>query len=109
MKRIFLLSGFVIILISSFTLYLMLAGTSEAEKAAANFAKEYVEEEYQVTTEQIDVTDVIYSEAEDRYAVSLQHEETDYEFALRLDEDQDLSFILDVTGQFDKFGLAYCH
>lgn len=109
MKRKWFLSGCFILMLTLFGITFMSTEKSEAEAAAINYAEKYFIEEYEITDEEVEINSIHYSEEEDRYAVAISEGNDIYEFALRLDENLDLSFILDVTGQFDEFGLAYCH
>ncbi|MDQ0256081.1 hypothetical protein J2S74_003480 [Evansella vedderi] len=84
---------------------------SADDRAAANHSIEYVAKEYSLEEKNLEIETVNYWEEEDRYAIRLIHinDNKQYEIALRLDDDREVAFMLDVTGQFDEFGLAYCH
>ncbi|MBU9712843.1 hypothetical protein [Evansella tamaricis] len=90
-----------------------LVGTTESEeyRYAETHAIEYVMGEYDITMESVSVDSIQYWEEEDRYAIRVNgaDEGEMYEIALRLDDENDIAFLLDVTGQFDQYGLAYCH
>ena len=93
------------------TAWFFFPGISEGHSAAIKHAKAFISEEYGVDVDEIKVDNLEYGEDENRFALILEDTKADklYEIALRLDEENEVSFILDVTGQFDEFGLAYCH
>ncbi|MCD8509172.1 MAG: hypothetical protein LRY73_04310 [Bacillus sp. (in: Bacteria)] len=109
LKLTIILSGAFVIAICWF--FIGGGGVSAGQKAAAERSIEFVVENYSLQEDEIDVEKVKYWEEEDRYAIQLKSivGGEKYELALRLDEDLDVAFIIDVTGQFDEFGLAYCH
>lgn len=109
LKMLMILLGVVGITLSWF--FIGGIGASAGQKVAAERSIEFVTNEYSIQVDEIAVDTVTYWEEEDRYAVKLKDLSNDknYDIALRLDDNFEVAFILDVTDQFDEFGLAYCH
>ncbi|MBU9723755.1 MULTISPECIES: hypothetical protein [Bacillaceae] len=110
MKKRILISVIGVALVSIFFIVSFVSATPTEYVYAEQFAKEFIADEYSLQEEEIEVEVIHYWEEEDRFALGLKHvSEKKFEVALRLEEDLDLAFILDVTGLYDEFGLAYCH
>ncbi|SDZ11778.1 hypothetical protein SAMN05421736_106140 [Evansella caseinilytica] len=108
-KNIFVIAG--VFLIGSAASFFFGSWLPQEHRIAAGHGIDYLVDEYELTGARIEIDQVNYWEEGDRYAVRLYDidQEKFYELALRLDDEQEAAFILDVTGSFDEFGLAYCH
>ncbi|MDG5787999.1 hypothetical protein QA612_10910 [Evansella sp. AB-P1] len=111
MKR-YLTLPFIAVLIVGVFSWVWIGGSMPKEyEAAAEHGIDFIVDEYTISKDDLTIDSVDYWDEEDRFALSLidKKEDKTYEVALRLNEDDEISFILDVTGQFDVYGLAYCH
>ncbi|WP_096435339.1 hypothetical protein [Alteribacter populi] len=108
-----IISGIVgAVIVSSIFGYLYFNGTPLAHKAAKQHAVDFVSFEYTVDEEHLHVTSTSYSSEHKRYSVQLENLDEkgqNYEVAVRMDGSLESTLILDVTGQYDEFGMAYCH
>ncbi|PYZ98082.1 hypothetical protein CR205_05655 [Alteribacter lacisalsi] len=95
---------------AALVLYWHTLGTPWMQEAAQSHAKAYISAEYTVDNNSLTVTSSVYSRESDRFAVTITgaHGEI-YEAAVRMKNRHEAALILDVTGQFDAFGLSYCH
>lgn len=109
-RKLLMLTAIFIIMIAGWLL-IGNGGISAEEQAAEGHSVDFVAQQYSLQIDDIEVDTVSYWEEEDRYAVTLTNKQDNdsYQIALRLDEELKIAFILDVTGQFDEFGIAYCH
>ncbi|MFA9556595.1 hypothetical protein ACERII_04705 [Evansella sp. AB-rgal1] len=111
MKRYVMILLLGISIVGALSFIWLNSGLSSDEQIAADHGIDFIVNEYDLSKEEIEIDMVTYWEEEDRYALRLVDsiEDKQYELALRVNEEDELAFILDVTGQFDEFGLAYCH
>jgi hypothetical protein len=84
----------------------------ELEKHAKKEAITLISDLHELDEDLIRVDSTSLEKEYGSYAISLidQHLDDEYQVAVILNEEQtDIDFTIDVTGTFDKYGLAYCH
>ncbi|ADU28574.1 hypothetical protein [Evansella cellulosilytica] len=110
MKR-YMMIGAAVIILAFFSWFSFGQGLPHEHRVAADHAIDFIASEHALSKEAIKLDGIRYWEEEDRFSLNILDESEDkmYQIALRVAEDDELAFILDVTGQFDDFGLAYCH
>ncbi|MGJ9382765.1 hypothetical protein [Salipaludibacillus sp. CF4.18] len=104
--------SFILVLLASYSGFYFFGGSSEMEKKVEEDAIALISEQQNIDKSDLSLEEMTYSEDALSYAVLLNNKSNseDYAVAAILSEDEsEISMLIDVTGTYDDYGLAYCH